>query len=186
MRLRSKSIGLLAGAILAVGSVAGAIAQEDEPVTSTAKTEATLLENTGAGSDGICSASVTEHDFGDFRWNGTKYVETSVGGFTGLFELQTTQTISPVPVFCDYTFSGTNLTLDDDMIAADEITLTDGVDGSSNSLSGPGTFTKQVDSGAGTAHTIAYDLEGALKNQTPGNYTGTVTVTTVGHTQPGE
>lgn len=145
-----------------------------------ARTDATLLEN----SAGICSASVTAHDFGDFEWTGSAYE----GDFTGSFQIQTTQTISPDPVSCDYTFTGTSLTLEgsDDIISADAIDVTSGVDTVSAALSGTSSFTESVATGVGTAHPIEYNLEAAMSSQTPGDYVGSVTVTVVGETTPGE
>src|SRR5699024_8787601 len=147
-------------------SVTGVIAQE-APVTTVK-----LTENT---TDGLCSASVESESFGTFEWTGSAYT----GTFTGSFTITANQTISPSNVDCDYTFTGSNLSAGgSDSILASEIQLESGLTGTPD-LFAESPFTISVPSD-GATHSIGYDLEQALHKQAPGDYEGTITVTTIG------
>lgn len=180
MNIRSKVSGTLAATALLFGGVIGVMAED-------ATTTATLIENSAGNSACFASVRADDLDFGEFEWTGDAYE----GKMTGEFNLTVTQNRSPLPTDCDFTISGSDLVQasvqeNPDFIPAANIELTSNVE--PNSTLDPGSpFTVlQVPTGnEGTSFDIGYDLSGAITEQAPDTYTGTLTVTAVG-AQPGE
>jgi hypothetical protein len=173
MTIRSRAAGLLAGSALALGTVFGMTAQ-DAGITT-----AVLAENTGA-----CFAFIDDHEFGVFRWGNEGYTGTMIGHFS----IGTNQEVSPLDTACEFSISGSDLThsneLIPDVIAASEIMLIEGVDPVGPLNPGSNFMVTIPSDPLGFNHTVEYDISGAIHEQTPGVYGGTVTVTSVA-TEPG-
>lgn len=160
---------------IALGGVLGVTAQDAPPAPTTAD----LLEN----EEYACYGSIGEadRDFGDFYWTGDSYS----GPMDGTFTVEAYQDISPLPTDCNFTIVGTDLSRDpedpDNLISASAITLTEGTETANSPLDPGDSFTvAAVPTTTGTDYTIGYDLSGAITDQAPDTYTGTITVTAAG------